>query len=163
MTTPNTRFAFACFDASGKTIGTASLAQAPVSSRQPAEIVTFFASVPSGPARCETDFDALVSEMEASPADAQALADGRRWVGQQFYAQGMTLAGLRLAAGLSQRQLAEACGIEQPHVSRYESGRHEPSLTLAARMAGALGVGLDTLFAAWSSTHQQAKASAHVN
>lgn len=114
-----------------------------------------------GPATFESGFDTLVAEMEADPAQARLLADGRRWVGQQFY--GLTLAGLRLAAGLSQRQLAEACGagIEQPHISRYESGRVEPGLNVAARLASAMGVGLDVLHAAWTNTLQQPPVNAH--
>ena len=54
-----------------------------------------------------------------------------------------TLADLRRAAGLSQKELAEMCGIEQSHVSRYESGRVSPSLDAAEELAAALRTTLD--------------------
>jgi DNA-binding XRE family transcriptional regulator len=98
-------------------------------------------------------FDALLAEAEADPKQAEMLAAGRQWVAQAFYKdEHRTLAGLRLAAGLSQRQLGERCGIGQQHISRYESGKHKPSLDTAHQMARALGVDLDTYFNAWQAT-----------
>jgi hypothetical protein len=38
-----------------------------------------------------------------------------------------------------------SCGIRQPHVSRYEAGKHEPGLLQADRMAQVLGVSLERL------------------
>ena len=102
------------------------------------------------------DFDALVAELEADPASQQQLAAGRRWVGQALYAGTPTLTSLRLAAGLSQRQLGDLCNLQQPHVSRYEAGRVEPSLSMAHAMAQALGVDLGTLHAAWRATSAKA-------
>ncbi len=98
-------------------------------------------------------FDALLVETEADPKQAEMLAAGRQWVAQAFYKdEHRTLAGLRLAAGLSQRQLGERFGIGQQHISRYESGKHKPSLDTAHQMARALGVDLDTYFNAWQAT-----------
>lgn len=98
-------------------------------------------------------FDELVAEAEADPAQAESLAAGRQWVAQAFYQdEHRTLAGLRLAAGLSQRQLGERCGLGQQHISRYESGKHQPSLDTAHEMARALAVDLDTYFTAWQAT-----------
>jgi DNA-binding XRE family transcriptional regulator len=105
------------------------------------------------------DFDALVDELEANPGSQQQLAAGRRWVGQALYAGPPTLASLRLAAGLSQRQLGDLCNLQQPHVSRYEAGRVEPSLGMAHAMAQALGVDLATLHAAWQATAAAAAAA----
>jgi len=105
-------------------------------------------------------FDALVAEAEADPQQAEMLAAGRQWVAQAFYKdEHRTLAGLRLAAGLFQRQLGERCGIGQQHISRYESGKHKPSLDTAHQMARALGVSLDTYFNAWQSTVATATAA----
>ena len=104
-------------------------------------------------ARPLDDFDAMLAEAEADPEQAEILAAGRQWVAQAFYqGEHRTLAGLRLAAGLSQRQLGERCDIGQQHVSRYESGKHKPSLDTAHEMAQALGVDLDTYFQAWQAT-----------
>lgn len=55
------------------------------------------------------------------------------------------LVSARRAAGLSQRQLADATGIPQGHVSRIESGKLQPSLARLARLAVALGVSTDYL------------------
>lgn len=99
-----------------------------------------------------SDFDKLLQSVEVDPQAAASVQEGRKWVADSFYGDRSTLASLRLAAGLSQRQVAAACGIEQPHVSRYESGRHEPSLGTAQKMAAVLGVGLDVFAAAWANT-----------
>lgn len=101
-------------------------------------------------------FDNLLAEVEADPVASKRVSEGRRWVAQAFYGEVPLLASLRLAAGLSQRQLGAVCGLNQPHVSRYESGRHEPGIAVAATMAQALGVDLNTFAAAWHNTQAQA-------
>lgn len=45
----------------------------------------------------------------------------------------------REAAGLSQTQLAEAVGVVLQTVSRFERGVREPELSLAVKMAEAIG------------------------
>lgn len=99
-------------------------------------------------------FDNLLEELEQDDATATQLQEGRKWVASTFYQDRPTLASLRLASGLSQRQLGEACGMEQPHVSRYESGKHEPSLTVSVAIAKALGVSLDLFAEAWANTRE---------
>ncbi len=47
---------------------------------------------------------------------------------------------LRDAAGLSQEQLGELCGMHLSAVSRLERGLRDPRLTTIARVAGALEV-----------------------
>jgi DNA-binding XRE family transcriptional regulator len=112
--------------------------------------------LPSPPAiRGDADFDAFLAEMEADPAGAQSLAEGRQWVAEQFYEGAHTLARLRLAAGLSQKQLGEAIGMKQEHISRYETGRQEPGIGTAHAIAQALGVDLNTYFKAWTATRAQ--------
>ncbi len=46
---------------------------------------------------------------------------------------------LRLAAGLSQRGLAQKAGTSQPAVARYERGAAVPSWETLERLAGACG------------------------
>ncbi len=62
----------------------------------------------------------------------------------------MTLGGrikaLRQERGLQQRQLAERSGLTPSMVSQIESGRLTPSLHTVAKLAGALGVPIASLF-----------------
>jgi len=57
----------------------------------------------------------------------------------------------RLAAGLSQKNLGIAAGIDSfvasARVNRYEKGTHEPGVNVAANLAAALGVPLAYLYA----------------
>lgn len=94
------------------------------------------------------DFDRLASEVASDGQVAVEVVRGREWVATT-YGNG-DLASLRLAAGLSQSELAALCDIEQPHISRYESGRHEPLVSTAGKMASALGVSLEVFVDAWS-------------
>lgn len=96
------------------------------------------------------DFDRLASEVASDGQVAAEVVRGREWVANN-YGNG-DLASLRLAAGLSQSELAALCDIEQPHVSRYESGRHEPLVSTAGKMARALGVSLEVFLNAWSQS-----------
>lgn len=54
----------------------------------------------------------------------------------------------RVAAGHSQGTLAAACGCSRSRIQRIESGRGYVVLTedLAARIAAAVGVAVETLF-----------------
>jgi transcriptional regulator with XRE-family HTH domain len=54
---------------------------------------------------------------------------------------------IRKARNLTQQQLADILGIEQPSIQRYESGR-SPSLAQAIEIADALGVSLNELVSA---------------
>ena len=55
------------------------------------------------------------------------------------------LRAARLAADLSQRELAEGIGVAQSHVSRYETGVMRPDLDVLPKLARALGVTTDYL------------------
>lgn len=52
----------------------------------------------------------------------------------------------RLAAGISQDQLAERVGVSRQAIAAMERGRHDPSLTVALRLAAALGSTVEELF-----------------
>jgi transcriptional regulator with XRE-family HTH domain len=52
---------------------------------------------------------------------------------------GTELRSARLAAGLSQRELAELAGTSQPAVALYESGEREPGFSTLARLLAATG------------------------
>lgn len=53
---------------------------------------------------------------------------------------GRRIRELRLAAGLTQAELARRTGIHRPNIARVEAGRHTPSLETLARLAQAIGV-----------------------
>ncbi len=53
---------------------------------------------------------------------------------------GQRLRELRLAASLTQAELARRTGIHRPNIARVEAGRHTPSLETIARLASAIGV-----------------------
>nr|MBC7245520.1 helix-turn-helix transcriptional regulator [Chloroflexota bacterium] len=61
---------------------------------------------------------------------------------------GQAIRAIRQEAGLSQKELAEAAGIDQSYLSMIESGqRHNPGTRLMARLAQALHVSMDELAA----------------
>ncbi|MFK7989241.1 MAG: helix-turn-helix domain-containing protein [Sandaracinaceae bacterium] len=53
---------------------------------------------------------------------------------------GQRIRELRLAAGLTQAELARRTGIHRPNIARVEAGRHTPSLETLSRLANAIGV-----------------------
>lgn len=59
---------------------------------------------------------------------------------------GMNVRRCRLAAGLSQEELAARMGVEQYYVSGLESGRRNPTITTLGNAAQALGVKAGQLF-----------------
>ncbi len=60
---------------------------------------------------------------------------------------GARLRELRLAAGLTQAELARRTGIHRPNIARVEAGRHTPSLETLARLASAIGVSTTAVLA----------------
>lgn len=51
----------------------------------------------------------------------------------------------RIAAGMTQQQLADALGIAQQSVARWETGEREPRVSTLKRIAAALGCDLRDL------------------
>jgi transcriptional regulator with XRE-family HTH domain len=60
---------------------------------------------------------------------------------------GQRLQALRLAAGLSQSQLAAATGLPIGSLKNYEQDRREPQWSVVIILAKALGVSTDEAFA----------------
>ena len=52
---------------------------------------------------------------------------------------------IRKERGMTQGQLSEATGIHKITISKYESGKVDPTLTSAERIATALGVTINDL------------------
>jgi putative transcriptional regulator len=61
--------------------------------------------------------------------------------------QGQKLRDLRADAGLTQKQLAERADVRRESISHAESGAHVPTAEAIARIAKALEVPIDELFA----------------
>lgn len=55
------------------------------------------------------------------------------------------LRAARLAAGLTQTELAEKVGCTQKDISRWEAGQHEPGALTLKKLAQALGCSMDDL------------------
>lgn len=90
--------------------------------------------------------DEVVAGFERDPALQDELLDARRWIADTVLAgKPVTMRTLRLRKGLSQAQLAQAIGTQQPHVARIERGQADPQLDTCRRIARALGVDLNAL------------------
>lgn len=59
----------------------------------------------------------------------------------------MTLGTVRKSKGMTQRQLAERIGVRRESVARYETGERRPSPAVAERIARALGMDIETMWA----------------
>lgn len=62
----------------------------------------------------------------------------------------------RVAAGLSQSELARGAGLSRQLVSAVESGRHAPGVAAALSLAASLGVTVEDLFGAAPGDHRPA-------
>ena len=52
----------------------------------------------------------------------------------------------RKAARMTQSQLAERAGVSRQTISDIETGKHDPTISVALLLARALGVKVDNLF-----------------
>lgn len=59
---------------------------------------------------------------------------------------------LRIAGGLSQKEVAEGGGLEQSRVSEIERDKYLPGLDLAVRIAHGLGVTLTDIVSRWEGS-----------
>jgi ribosome-binding protein aMBF1 (putative translation factor) len=86
------------------------------------------------------EMEAWIRQRRAEIRREKAAAKGDQTLGQRIRAA-------REARGLSQVNLAAAARISQGYLSQLEQDQREPALSIAARIAGALGVSLDSLAA----------------
>ncbi|TAK34538.1 MAG: helix-turn-helix domain-containing protein [Chloroflexota bacterium] len=84
----------------------------------------------------EGDYAAHIAEMEATDPAFREARDRLR----PLFEFRQSLIGARLAAGLTQKQLAERIGTTQPAIARLERGERWPSVETLYRLAKALGV-----------------------
>lgn len=101
--------------------------------------------------------DEFVTELERDASMAPRLAAARRTLGAEMDRDAPeSLAGLRLAAGMSQTQLAHFAGTSQSHIARIELGQTDPGTDVVARIAEVLGVEDFRVFRAIRSQRQLA-------
>jgi DNA-binding XRE family transcriptional regulator len=86
------------------------------------------------------EIESKLRELRAEKRQREAATRGCQTLGQRIRAA-------REAKGLSQVSLAETAGISQGYLSQLEQDEREPSLSIAARVARALGLSLDELAA----------------
>ncbi len=85
--------------------------------------------------------ESLLEESEADPIKAKHLSEARKELSNALYEKDTkTLSMLRLAAGLSQVQLANLAGTSQPHLARIEQGKNDPGTDTIAKIAKALNL-----------------------
>lgn len=60
---------------------------------------------------------------------------------------GLNVRKCRIAAGISQEELAARMNVDQGYVSRLEAGRRNPTIRTIGSVADALGVSAAQLFA----------------
>lgn len=75
-----------------------------------------------------------------------ATGPGRRGQGLDEFDIGARLKELRVQAGLSQRQLAEASGVPHGQISMVETNRSSPSVASLRRILGGLSLSMSEFF-----------------
>lgn len=71
-------------------------------------------------------------------------------------ALGKVIAHLRESRGISQEELAQAVGLTQPTLSRFERGGGQPDALALHRLAGVLGVTVDEIHRLVEATVERA-------
>lgn len=64
----------------------------------------------------------------------------------------------RVAAGLTQQQLADRLGVPQQHIARWESDAHEPRARIAVRASEILGTTVNALWPSGKATDLEGNA-----
>jgi DNA-binding XRE family transcriptional regulator len=92
-----------------------------------------------------------------SPLRAAAIVKGRQRLVKVLENRNpgfRPLSVLRLAAGMSQIELAQSMGMKQPNIARLEKNPGDPSLSTLKRLAAALGVEIGHVIAAVDATNK---------
>lgn len=96
----------------------------------------------------ELSVDEMFTQLELADPRAAAVTEvGTKWVAQTFFSGSpLTLATLRMRAGLSQRELGKRLKVSQPQIAKWEKGE-TPNMQLntVKNLAKALSVETDEL------------------
>ncbi len=101
------------------------------------------------------EIDDLVAELEQSPDNAMAIAQGRQWVAETFYADRPSVAQLRLHNGWSQAEFAKRAETSQSYIARLELGKVDPQISTVKKLAKVLGVSVGNIVYAISPGDEQ--------
>lgn len=117
-------------------------ARSEVKTGSPAPVIYREFSVPRPLPLADTvSLDDILAEFESDSEMANEMSAARRELATTMYQdEPDTLSALRLAAGLSQAQLADLAETSQPHIARIERGVTDPGTEMIARIARALNV-----------------------
>ena len=108
--------------------------------------------------RAYTEIDNVIAKSERNPQRAAALARARGRMAEKLNESGapVTLASLRLLAGLSQAKVDSLIGNSQSSYSLIESGqRGDIFLSTSKKLASLFGVSLDEIDAAIENSKQR--------
>jgi DNA-binding XRE family transcriptional regulator len=97
------------------------------------------------------------ARIRGNPLRAAAIVKGRQRlakVADQKNAGFRPLSTLRLAAGLSQADLADKMDMKQPNIARLEKKPGDPSLSTLQKLATVLGVGIGEIIVAVEATNK---------
>jgi DNA-binding XRE family transcriptional regulator len=102
----------------------------------------------------------VLAKRENVPRFSGYLAEARKQLAREAFPNRdkRSLQGLRLAAGLSQTQLAEKIGTAQSHIALIEHGKNDPGTDLITRIAEALGIESEVVFSAIRAARNERKA-----
>lgn len=95
--------------------------------------------------------DDFVAELENDAEWAAELEQGRKELAQEVGDEG-SLASMRLARGLSQRDLARRIGASQPQIARLELGQGNPGVATLRKLARELDVRIEQVLLAFEKT-----------
>jgi ribosome-binding protein aMBF1 (putative translation factor) len=97
------------------------------------------------------ELDDYIEEQEQDPQRRALLAEARRRLAGELYidAPAKALVRMRMARGLSQRQLASIMETSQSHIALLEAGATDPRLGTVERLAKVLDQALPDVVSAW--------------
>jgi DNA-binding XRE family transcriptional regulator len=93
----------------------------------------------------------FVAELESDPEWAAELAQSRMELAKQL-GNDASLASMRLARGMSQRELARRIGASQPQIARLELGQGNPGVATLRKLAHELGVRIEQVLLAFEKS-----------
>ena len=98
-----------------------------------------------------TSLKDVIAQVEASPAGKEGMDRARRRVAALKAENKLvpSIRNLRIAAGLSQQQIANAAQMSQAQVARFEAGQGDPRISSIERIASALSTSSTQIMAAF--------------